>query len=81
MLCGRTWPDKPYLTDSDIVQKSGPAKNKICTVAGIDALKSVGVILGHGKPSSKRIEDALLSHRAEGSIVVHTMGIGLISHS
>ena len=74
MLCGHIWTDKPYLTDSDIVQKSGPAKNKICTVAGIDALKSVSVILGHGKPSSKRIEDALLSYRAEGSIVVHTMG-------
>jgi len=74
VLCGCSWTDKPYLTDSDIVQKSGPSKNKICTAAGIDALKSVGVILGHGKPSSKRIEDALLSYRAEGSIVMHTMG-------
>jgi len=73
-LCGHIWTDKPYLTDSDIVQKSGPSKNKICTAAGIDALKSVSVILGHGKPSSKRIEDTLLSHRAEGSIVMHTMG-------
>ena len=74
MLCGHIWTDKPYLTDSDIVQKSGSSKNKICTAAGIDALKSVSVILGHGKPSSKRIEDALLLHRAEGSIIVHTMG-------
>jgi len=74
VLCGHIWTDKPYLTDPDIVQKSGPSKNKICTAAGIDALKSVSVILGHGKPSSKRIEDTLLSHRAEGSIVMHTMG-------
>lgn len=31
------------------------------------------MICGHGKPSSKRIKDALLSHIAPGSVIVHDM--------
>lgn len=30
-------------------------------------------VCGHGKPSSKRIKDALLGHIEEGSVIVHGM--------
>lgn len=80
VLSGRVWIDELYLTDSDIVrsadfvQKRGLSKNKICIAVAIDAFKNaVAVICGHGKPSSKRIKDALLSHIAPGSVVVHDM--------
>ena len=79
-LSGRIWIDELYLTDSDIVrsadfvQKRGLSKNKICIAVAIDAFKNaVVVICGHGKPSSKRIKDALLSHIAPGSVIVHDM--------
>lgn len=78
VLGGRVWIDELYLTDSDIVrspdfaQKRGLSKNKICIAVAIDARKNaVAVICGHGKPSSKRIKDALLPHIARGSIIVH----------
>lgn len=32
---------------------------------------AVVVICGHGKPSSKRIRDALLTHIAPGSLIDH----------
>ena len=80
VLCGRVWIDELYLTDSgivrsaDFVQKRGLSKNKICIAVAIDAFKNaVVVICGHGKPSSKRIKDALLSHIAPGSVIVHDM--------
>ena len=78
MLSGRVWIDEPCLTDTDIVrgsdfvQKRGLSKSKICIAVAIDASKDVvAVICGHGKPSSKRIKDALLSHIAPGSVIVH----------
>lgn len=78
VLSGRIWIDELYLTDSDIVrsadfvQKRGLSKNKICIAVAIDAFKNVvAVICGHGKPSSKRIKDALLSYIAPGSVIVH----------
>lgn len=80
VLSGRVWIDGLYLTDSDIVRsadfvrKRGPSKNKICVAAAIDAFKNaVVVICGHGRPSSKRIKDALLSHVAPGSVIAHDM--------
>jgi hypothetical protein len=79
-LSGRIWIDELYLTDSDIVrsadfvQKRGLSKSKICIAVAIDAFKNaVVVICGHGKPSSKRIKDALLSHITPGSVIVHDM--------
>ena len=76
VLSGRVWIDELYLTDTDIVrsadfaQKRGLSKNKICIAVAIDAFKNaVVVICGHGKPSSKRIKDALLSHIAPGSVI------------
>lgn len=71
MLSGRVWIDEPCLTDTDIVrgsgfvQKRGLSKGKICIAVAVDAFKNVvAVICGHGKPSSKRIKGALLSHIA-----------------
>ena len=78
VLSGRVWIDEFYLSDSDIVrssdfvQKRGLSKNKICIAVAIDAFKNAVVVTcGHGKPSSKRIKDALLSHIAPGSVIVH----------
>ena len=80
VLSGRIWINEPCLTDSDIVrsadfvQKRGLSKNKICIAVAIDTFKNVtAIICGHGKPSSKRIKDALLSHIAQGSTIVHDM--------
>jgi len=80
VLGGRVWIDELYLTDSDVVrgadfvQKRGLSKNKICVAVAIDAFKNaVAVVCGHGKPSSKRIKEALLSHIAPGSVIVHDM--------
>lgn len=80
VLRGRVWIDELYLTDSDIVRsadyvpKRGLSKNKICIAVAIDAYKNAVVaICGHGKPSSRRIRDALLSHIAPGSVIVHDM--------
>lgn len=78
VLSGRVWIDELYMTDSDIVrsadfvQKRGLSKNKICIAVAIDGFENVvAVICGHGKPSSKRIKDALLAHIAPGSVIVH----------
>ena len=80
VLSGRVWIDEPCPTDSDVVrsadfvQKRGLSKSKICIAVAIDAFKNaVAVICGHGKPSSKRIKEALLSHIAPGSVIVHDM--------
>ena len=78
VLSGRVWIDELYLADSDIVrgcdfvQKRGLSKNKICVAVAIDAFKNAVVVTcGHGKPSSKRINDALLAHIAPGSVIIH----------
>lgn len=80
VLSGRVWIDELYMTDSDIVrsagfvQKRGLSENKICIAVAIDAFKNaVVVVCGHGRPSSKRIEDAPLSRIAPGSVIVHDM--------
>ena len=77
-LGGRVWIDELYLTDSDVVRsadyvpKRGLSKNKICIAVAIDAHKNtVVVICGHGKPSSRRMKDALLAHIVPGSTIVH----------
>ena len=78
VLNGRIWIDEFYLSDSDIVrsaeftQKRGLSKNKICVAVAIDAFKNAVVeTCGHGKPSSKRINDALLAHIPPGSVIIH----------
>lgn len=77
-LHGRVWIDEAYVEDNEVLAVKegkhlrGLSKSKICIVVGIDQSKNmVAVISGHGKPSSKRIVDALKSHIKEGSTIVH----------
>lgn len=59
---------------SGFVQKRGLSKSKICIAVAIVAFRNVvTVTCSHGKPSSKRIKDALLSHIAPGSVIVRDM--------
>lgn len=76
ILKDKVWIDETYISDSAIVneygEKRGLSKNKICIVVAIDIYKNmVAIICGHGKPSSKRIEDALLLHIKPGSLIIH----------
>ena len=72
------WIDETYLFDSSLLhedgfrQKRGLSNNQICIVAAIDIHKNcLAVICGHGKPSGKRIYEALKDHIIEGSTVIH----------
>jgi len=80
VLRDRVWIDETYVNDTDLrhgygeARKRGLSKQKICIAVAIDVHKNpVAVTCGHGKPSAKRIKDALLSHLAEGSTIVHDM--------
>lgn len=77
-LGGRIWIDELYLTDSSLERtadwrpKRGLSKDKLCIAVAIDAKKNVVVaVCGHGKPSTKRVKDALLGHIERGSVIVH----------
>lgn len=73
------WIDETYLEDYRVLKDStfkhhprGLSKTKICIVVAIDSYKNMAVIIcGHGKPSSKRIYNALKDHIKEGSTVIH----------
>ena len=72
------WIDETYLFDSSLLhedgfkQKRGLSGNQICIVVAIDVHKNcLAVICGHGKPSGKRIYEALKDHILEGSTVIH----------
>ena len=72
------WIDETYLFDSSLLhedgfkQKRGLSGNQICIVVAIDVHKNcLAVICGHGKPSGKRIYEALKDHIIEGSTVFH----------
>jgi len=78
VLRDRVWIDETYVNDTDLTKgygearKRGLSKQKICIAVAIDVHKNpVAVVCGHGKPSSKRIKDALLAHLAPGSLVIH----------
>lgn len=78
VLRDRVWIDEAYVSDTDLAhglgqaRKRGLSKQKLCIAVAIDVHKSpVAVVCGHGKPSTRRMKDALLSHLAEGSVVVH----------
>lgn len=50
----------------------GLSRNLICVSVAIDVHKNpVAVACGHGKPSGRRIRDALESHVAEGTTFLH----------
>lgn len=80
VLRDRVWIDETYINDTDLAhgygeaRKRGLSKQKLCIAVAIDVHKNpVAVVCGHGKPSTKRMKDALLSHLEEGSVVVHDM--------
>ena len=77
-LHGRIWIDETYIEDYEVLaikdnkHLRGLSRSKICIVVAIDQSKNmVAIISGHGKPSSKRIIEALGSHIKEGSTIVH----------
>lgn len=80
VLRDRIWIDEAYINDTDLshgygqARKRGLSGQKLCIAVAIDVHKNpVAVVCGHGKPSSKRMKDALLGHLQEGSVVVHDM--------
>lgn len=77
-LHGRIWIDETYIEDYEVLAVKdnkhlrGLSKSKICIVVAIDQSKNmIAIISGHGKPSSKRIVDALKPHIKENSTIVH----------
>lgn len=80
VLRDRVWIDEAYVSDTDLThglgqaRKRGLSKQKLCIAVAIDVRKNpVAVVCGHGKPSTKRMKEALLGHLAGGSVVVHDM--------
>lgn len=78
VLRDRVWIDEAYVNDTDLsrgygqARKRGLSGQKLCISVAIDVHKNpVAVVCGHGKPSSRRLREALLPHLAEGSVVVH----------
>lgn len=52
-------------------RKRGLSRQKLCIAVAIDVRKNpVAKVCGHGKPSSKRIKDALEGNIAEGPTLV-----------
>lgn len=78
VLSDRIWIDETYINDTDLshgygeAKKRGLSKQKLCIAVAIDVHKNaVALVCGHGKPSSQCIKDALLSHLAPGSLIIH----------
>lgn len=72
------WLDETYINDTDLAhgygeaRKRGLSKQKICIAVAIDVHKNpVAVAIGHGKPSSRRMEEGMLRHIAEGLHMIH----------
>ena len=80
VLRDKAWVDETCVTDSDLKgepgwrPRRGLSRNKICIAVAIDAHKNVAAVrCGRGKPSARRIKDALRSHIAEGAEMFHDM--------
>lgn len=78
LLSGNVWIDETYVEDYKVLATKdgkhlrGLSKSKICICAAIDQTQNmVAIISGHGKPSSRRIINALKSHIKEGSTIIH----------
>lgn len=78
VLRDRVWIDETYINDTDLhlgygaARKRGLSRQKVCIAVAIDVHKNMlAVACGHGKPSSRRVLEALGGHIAEGSLVVH----------
>ena len=77
-LYGKVFIDETYIEDYEVLIEDkvlhprGLSRTKICIVVAIDQYKNmIAVISGHGKPSSKRIYNALRTHIQEGSTIIH----------
>lgn len=77
-LKGTVWIDETYILDSSLIHdeqfstKRGLSNNLLCIVVAIDAFENIyATICGHGKPTKKRIYDALKDHIEEDSLVIH----------
>ena len=77
-LYGTVWIDETYMNDYSILhdqfslRKRGLSKDLICIVTAVDSYRNmVAIISGHGKPSSKRIKDALKSHITKDCHIIH----------
>ena len=78
-LHGTIWIDETYIQDYTVLESNfdgnkprGLSRTQICIVVAIDSYKNmVAIICGHGKPSSKRIYEALKDHIKECSTVIH----------
>lgn len=73
VLRDRIWIDENYINDTGLThgygeaRKRGLSKQRLCIAAAINVHKNpVAIVCGHGKPSTKRMKDGLLS-RLSGS--------------
>lgn len=78
LLKGTVWIDETYIFDSSVLHdsnfesKRGLSKNLLCIVVAIDIFENTyAVICGHGKPTKKRIYDALKDHIEQDSLLIH----------
>lgn len=78
VLRDRCWIDEMYIEDSTLKNTAGYhvmrglSRNLICISVAIDVHKNpVAVVCGHGKPSGKRVREALEGHIAEGTTIIH----------
>lgn len=67
------WLDETYVNDTDLshgygeARKRGLSKQKVCIAVAIDVHKNpVAVVIGHGKPSSRRMEEGMLPRYRAG---------------
>ena len=78
VLRDRCWIDEMYVEDSALRNTpgyrpmQGLSRNLICISVAIDVHKCpVAVVCGHGKPSAKRVREALGHRIAQGTTIVH----------
>lgn len=78
VLKSTVWIDETYIFDSSIlhddgfISKRGLSKNQICIVVAIDIFENTyAVICGHGKPTKRRIYNALKDHIEENALLIH----------
>lgn len=78
VLRDRVWIDETYISDVSLVKgpdwrpMRGLSRQKVCIAVAIDVHKNVvAIACGNGKPSAKRIKEALRGRIADGSVIVH----------
>lgn len=78
VLRDKRWIDEMHIEDSTLKNTPGYrpmrglSRNPVCVCVAIDVHKNpVAVVCGHGKPSGKRVREALERHVAEGTTFLH----------